>query len=331
MEMKPIIPIIPGNYPGEFEIFGYHDKTPTPEFTNYSKVILATDLRRFTETMEDLNNPKIMGSFLSKFLDESAEILCIQKGLINKYLGDGFLAHFSVDKSEDLDQIINHIMKGIFEIFTKFNQLKENHKFLKLGLSFVLSLNATVPMGRIGKIVYTDYSMIGRGVNSIFKALDVAKGNLILIFDNISEFLDEEWMLINLGTQTYDGIYTPIKLYSVLREKNNDEKEKEKALRSCVPTCKSYYLCEKAWRLGLEGKEKINCYKCITRDSYPCWHWRKCKVKHHYGKEHNGHENFECCHICSNFRHCYHSYFLGKANHPMVWCEINNPFKLIGV
>jgi hypothetical protein len=318
--------LTPGNYPAEYHIKGCQVTGPPPDFKHRHKVIVAADLRRFTETMVDMRNPTMMGGFLSKLFDQMADIVQEQGGSVNKYLGDGFLVHYPVDDSAKLPEILPNIMEGLFNLKDYiFQQYKELYDLPKLGLSIVLLYDSKVTMGKIGSIVYTDYSLFGREVNSLFRALEAAKGNLILIYKDLVEFLHEKWVLIDIGTQCYDGIYEPIRLYSVLRRRESDENGK--IIRGCVPQCKNYKLCLKAYNEGKTGKKMINCgnYDKDKEESTNCWHWRECQVKQHYGLAHQSFENFSCCHICAHFPYCFHSFFLGKFNHPMIWCGKPNP------
>jgi class 3 adenylate cyclase len=319
-----------GNYPAEYELKGCQVSGPPPDFKYYHKIIMAADLRRFTETMMDMRNPKNMGSFLSKLFDGMAEIVKKQNGSVNKYLGDGFLVHFPVDDPAKLPEILPNIVEGLFEIKNYiFEQNKDLFDLQKLGLSIVLLDDSRVTMGKIGNIVYTDYSLIGREVNSLFRALDAAKGNMILVYKNLVEFLHEKWVLVDIGVQTYDGIYEPIRLYSILRPR--EPEENGKIIRGCISKCASYNLCIKAYNEGKNGKKMINCgnYNKDKEESKNCWHWFHCKVKNHYGEAHQNFENFSCCHICVHFASCFHSFFLGKFNHPMIWCGKPNPYQTI--
>ena len=65
----------PGNYPAEYDIKGCQVSGPPPDFKHRHKVIVAADLRRFTETMVDMRNPTMMGGFLSKLFDQMADIV----------------------------------------------------------------------------------------------------------------------------------------------------------------------------------------------------------------------------------------------------------------
>jgi hypothetical protein len=223
-----------------------------------------------------------------------------------------------VPSARKLPEILDEIIKGLFKIRRViFPDLCKNYRYNKLGLSIVLSRDSQVIMGRVGSVVYNDYTLLGRNINQLFRAVDIAKGNQILIFKDLVQFLNKKWILVDLGEQTLDAIYNPVRLYSVMRHREDDENNK---LRGCNEKCESYVLCNHMHILGL-GAKSINCHACKLKKSYSCWYKPKCNV--------NNAAKMPCCHICSHFTYCYHSYYLGKFKHPMVWCGFSDKYQYI--
>jgi len=322
--------LTPGNYPSEV-ISDTQLPNPPYSLSHQSEILVAGDLRRFTETVEDsesFNLEEIWG-FLSKLFDMIADIIAIQGGAINKYLGDGFLAHYRIKNSSDPSAILNRIIIGMFDIINiGFANLRSIYKHKLLGMSIVISMG-NVLWGKIGSIGYTDYSMIGNSVNHLFKVLNFAKGNSIIVFPHLKPYLDNNWILIDLGRQNLAGLLRPIELYSVLRPRVDEESNGK--LRECVRECRSYHLCTAAYSRGEKGNKIINCQYCkeINVETF-CWYWNECKVKHEYGVAKEGNfDDFSCCHVCAHFSSCFHSYYLGKLKHSMIWCGPPNPYQLI--
>jgi hypothetical protein len=215
---------------------------------------------------------------------------------------------------------LHQIVWGIYDVINcDFPQLRASSFLTKIGLSIVISRVPDVIWARIGGPSYWDYSMIGKDVNKLFRALDSAKGNLILISDDLGQFLNNNWVLVEIGKQALDGVLHPIELFSVLRPREPDEKIDKYIY--CVPRCPHYHICKVAYDRGIQDKELINCQYCMRSQEDPiCWHWGDCNVKDNYGKAKGNHDDFTCCHICNHFKSCFHSYFLGRFKKKMIWC-----------
>lgn len=302
---------IPGNYPGDAS-----NEYRFPEY-NQDRIILACDLRGFTLSMEDNQNKTIL--FISEFFDDMSGVIQANKSgaYVNKYLGDGLIAHFPT--SSNSVESTRSVVERAFNSLLMFKNYSRSRALSKAGLSIVLS-RERIYVGSVGKSNYRDYTLVGKHVNRVFRALDSAKGNLILCFDNLKDDAATNYCLIDLGSNTYDGVYSPIRLFSIMRKKEPDEVDGK--LRLCKEQCPHYNICRNAWKLGNSSGIFINCQECGIGN---CWHWSKCARKQNYGVGNEGHKDFQCCHICSHFTQCFHNYYLGKGHAAgsqglMVWC-----------
>jgi len=305
----------PGNYPADFKLVKPIES---------ERIIVISDIRRFTSCLEKHQRKTIL--FISEFSDEMAGLIQtnFKDAFVNKYLGDGILAHFS--PGPDHDDAALSAIKASFSSLMMFKEYVKKYELMEkgmglMGLSIVLS-RESIYRGVVGKCSYIDYTLIGKHVNRVFRALDSAKGNLILIFENLKDHAGEKYILVDVGLQTYDGVYVPVELYSVMRDKRDDEIGGK--LRTCVSKCLGYKFCKVAFDRGRRKQDFINCQDCKE-----CWHWYDCEIKLRYGVERKGHDKFQCCHICSNFTKCFHNYYLGKNfSSDMIWCGENFPYKL---
>ena len=309
----------PGNYPGDVS-----SQPSLPD--DADRIILASDVRGFTLSMEEHQKKVIL--FVSEFFDDVSRLIQdrVSGAFVNKYLGDGILAHFpNVPNSSDA--AANAVETAFLSLTCFQNYATKKFGFQKVGLSTVLS-RERIFIGSVGKSHYIDYTLLGKHVNRVFRALGSAKGNLVLVFENLKDFLNEMYLLVDIGLQTYDGVYTPVELYSVMRKKEDDESDKK--LRLCVEQCSGYAICRNAWDRGHDKKKFLNCQECGRGK---CWNWKYCGIKNDYGIENKGHDGFECCHICTYFVRCFHNYYLGRSfslgkQIPMIWCgDPSLPFR----
>lgn len=306
----------PGNYPADFKL-----GRPVEN----ERIVVISDIRRFTSCLEKHQRKTIL--FISEFFDEMAGLIQTKfsDAYVNKYLGDGMLAHFP--PGPDYDQAALSAIQAAFSSLDIFREYLKKYEIMEkdiglMGLSIVLS-KESIYRGIIGKCSYLDYTLVGKHVNRVFRALDSSKGNLVLIFENLKDRVEDKYILVDIGLQTYDGVYVPVELYSVMRDREDDETGGK--LRTCMSQCLGYKFCKAAFDQGRKKQDFLNCQDCKE-----CWHWYQCEIKQRYGVEHNGHDKFQCCHICSNFTKCFHNYYLGKSfSSYMIWCGDNFPYKLI--
>ena len=123
-----------------------------------SAVIMFGDVRGFTEFASD-RDPIETVEVLNRVFETVADTVNAHGGVINKYLGDGFLAIFGVYGAEE-DPYLGSIQAG-FEI------LDETKKLLApMGLELGVALNSgEVIAGEVGSSGRCEFTVIGTPVN----------------------------------------------------------------------------------------------------------------------------------------------------------------------
>lgn len=144
--------------------------------------LLNIDMRGFSILAMDIGSQKTV-AILNHFFSTMGGIVFANHGIVDKYLGDGFLAIFGapVSSPTDADNAINaalamrHAIEGLNKHFKK-----EAGITVKIGIS--IHTGETV-VGNIGFEKKMDYTVIGDSVNTVFSLQELTKTipNSILI------------------------------------------------------------------------------------------------------------------------------------------------------
>ncbi len=136
--------------------------------------LLNLDIRNFTTLAFEMG-PRKTVALLNSFFKVMGGIVFKNNGIVDKYLGDGFLALFGapVSSIRDADNAVatalemKHAMSSINERFKK-----EMGTSINIGISIH---TGEVVVGNIGFEKKMDYTVIGDAVNTVFKLQELTK------------------------------------------------------------------------------------------------------------------------------------------------------------
>lgn len=136
--------------------------------------LLNIDIRGFTELAMEMGPQKTV-SLLNNFFSVMGDIVFKHNGIVDKYLGDGFLAVFGapVSSIKDADNAAN----AALEMKSVINTV--NKTFVKeLGIKVSVGISVhtgDVVVGNIGFDKKMDYTVIGDAVNTVFRLQELTK------------------------------------------------------------------------------------------------------------------------------------------------------------
>ena len=280
-------------------------------------ILLAADIRNFTRTLEKEPRKNVM-QFLDSFFKAAASIvksIDTRGSFVNKMLGDALFAHMP-------NASVSAAVEAARKLIIKFNGLKKRYEFKYANLSVALTVTPYL-IGELGGNGYTDYTLIGSKVNSLFRMLSRTAGGTIWVSDTVKEEIDHSYFLADLGNLKFKGITPRVTTHAVIRKRHEGESW-EDASKDCL-ICPNLRLCSAAHRKGLDDRMlrpdfyclSIDCHDCGPENSQ-CWLWGECRPKHEHKKEN---KSITCCFMCRNFRNCFHNYQLGRHDQPMVSCD----------
>ena len=136
--------------------------------------LLNLDIRGFSTLSKDVGPQKTV-SLLNRFFSVMGDIVFKHQGIVDKYLGDGFLAIFGapVASTRDADNALNaalEMRRALEPINRQFR--REMGYQIKIGISI---LTGEVVVGNIGFDKKMDYTVIGDAVNAVFRLQDLTK------------------------------------------------------------------------------------------------------------------------------------------------------------
>ncbi|MGD9251125.1 MAG: GAF domain-containing protein [Desulfobacterales bacterium] len=136
--------------------------------------LLNLDIRGFSILSKDIGPQKTV-SLLNRFFSVMGDIVFEHHGIVDKYLGDGFLAIFGapVASTEDADNALNaalEMRRALDQANRRFE--REMGYQIKIGISV---LTGEVVVGNIGFDKKMDYTVIGDAVNAVFRLQDLTK------------------------------------------------------------------------------------------------------------------------------------------------------------
>ncbi len=136
--------------------------------------LLNLDIRGFSTLSKDVGPQKTV-SLLNRFFSVMGDIVFKHQGIVDKYLGDGFLAIFGapVASTMDADNALNAALEMRRALESINRQFKREMGYqIKIGISI---LTGEVVVGNIGFDKKMDYTVIGDAVNAVFRLQDLTK------------------------------------------------------------------------------------------------------------------------------------------------------------
>ena len=174
-------------------IFGQHVSPAVPErLTSEAQhpetetkhvAIMFLDIRGFT-AFSEAHEPCEVVAFLNSVFEFMIEQVNTHDGVINKFLGDGFMAVFGAPLSDDLCS--KKAIKAALAIYESLESKKRSGKIIGCVIGIGIHCGSVVT-GNVGSEVRKEFTIIGDGVNvaSSIEAQNKPLGTHILVSDDV--------------------------------------------------------------------------------------------------------------------------------------------------
>jgi adenylate cyclase len=187
-----------------------------PDLRSESKsvCVMFLDIRDFTGFAEK-RTPEEVVQYLESLFEFMIEIVNRHHGIINKFLGDGFMAVFGAPLSNGRD--CADAVEAAQEILDRVNQEAEHGAILPTRVGIGLHAGQAVT-GSIGSALRREYTVIGDVVNlaARIEKLNKQFGSQILISEMVWRNLDKEpARALPMGQVQVRGRKEPIQVYQV--------------------------------------------------------------------------------------------------------------------
>lgn len=176
--------------------------------------VMFLDIRNFT-TFAEKRAPEEVVDYLESLFEFMVEIVNRHHGIVNKFLGDGFMAVFGAPLSDGAD--CRNGLVAAREIISRVESEVAGGRVLPTTVGIGLHAGEAVT-GSIGSSLRREYTVIGDVVNLAARIEQLNKefGSRLLISEMVREALDEElkWA-IPMGQVQVKGREAPIHIYQV--------------------------------------------------------------------------------------------------------------------
>jgi adenylate cyclase len=180
-------------------------------------VVMFADLKGFTKYSEG-KSPEEVATFLNRCWSVAADVVERHGGVINKYMGDGFLAIFGVPLA--LDDAEEAAAKTALELQREMAPVLEEEN-----LELCLGLHAgPMIVGGIGSESRCEFTVIGSTVNlaSRLESLNRTLSTRCLTSEIVAEKISGTWDMTHRGGQRVKGVTDEVNVFEL-----HGRKEKE--------------------------------------------------------------------------------------------------------
>jgi class 3 adenylate cyclase len=179
--------------------------------------LINIDLRGFSKLAVNIGPQKTI-SLLNHFFSVMGGIIFKNHGIVDKYLGDGFLALFGapVSSTMDADNAISAALE-MQAALPDINKHLEEEIGTKVDIGISIHTGEVV-VGNIGFEMKMDYTVIGDPVNTVFRLQDMTKPYLngILISENTNKAVRS-----TLDVRKLEEKYGEMEVYELLGRKKS--------------------------------------------------------------------------------------------------------------
>jgi class 3 adenylate cyclase len=178
--------------------------------------VMFVDIRSFTSRTANLK-PHEAVSLLNRFLHAMVQVVEIEHGgMINKFLGDGFMALFGVDGNQDdhADKALaagRHLECRLERLNSDLTRRGEQPIRIGIGIN-----SGRVIVGSIGSPERMEFTVIGSTVNiaSRIEALNKTLGTTLLFSRATRNALRQPLALRALPLQCIEGVERPLETFT---------------------------------------------------------------------------------------------------------------------
>jgi adenylate cyclase len=182
--------------------------------------LLNIDIRGFSKLATKIGPQKTV-SMLNHFFSTMGGIVFNHHGIVDKYLGDGFLAIFGAPLPSPTDA--DNAIEAALEMKESMETVS-NYFMKKIDTPLIIGISihtGEVVIGNIGFDKKIDYTVIGDPVNTVFRLQSLAKSvtNGILISEKTHRTSQSNLIVREFGTYKIDSTLGDLKVFELLGTK----------------------------------------------------------------------------------------------------------------
>ena len=176
------------------------------------RIILFADIISYSTITEKMPTADTL-LMLNTYFEICSRIILKRGGEVNKFMGDGLMAYFNVDQS---DNAIHACLEILEELQILRQNSTENSPIKLLNSGFGLAQGMVIE-GNMGSSYKTDYTIIGDAVNvaARLEGLTRVIKRSLIISESLKNSTKEPWIFINLGKYHLKGKEIVNEVYSI--------------------------------------------------------------------------------------------------------------------
>lgn len=181
--------------------------------TTVRAAIMICDLRDFTKISDNWPRDDVI-DLLNDYFDAMSDPIARHGGEILKFIGDGLLAIFPLDRPNACANLLRAVAEAR-QAMTALNQ--RNNGTGRAPLNYGIGVHVgDVMYGNIGSTTRLDFTVIGPAVNmaSRLEALTKQIGKPVLLSRDFAELVTPEFELERIGHHAVRGFSEPIELFA---------------------------------------------------------------------------------------------------------------------
>jgi len=187
-----------------------------------SLTLLNVDIRGFSKVAKEIGPQKTV-SMLNYFFSVMGSTVFNHLGIVDKYLGDGFLAVFGAPVPSTI--AADNAIAAALEMKQSIEAVN-SHFLRELGAPLIIGISihtGEVVIGNIGFDKKMDYTVIGDSVNTVFRLQTIAKAlpNGILISENTRHAAQFRLDTKEFGEFEIDSTIGKLKVYELLGQEKH--------------------------------------------------------------------------------------------------------------
>jgi len=176
--------------------------------------VMFCDIRNFTSHSAANDAPAVV-ALLNEFLTAMVEVVQVHRGMVNKFLGDGFMALFGAGATPE-----GHAAAAVAagqDMLDVLEMLREEgriHQDMGIGIGIH---TGTAVVGSIGSPRRLEHTAIGDTVNvaSRVEGLTKAVGRPLAFTRATRDQLDEQFSPEALGAHPVKGVPVPVEIFTL--------------------------------------------------------------------------------------------------------------------
>lgn len=183
-----------------------------PGLTEQKLTVLVADLENSTGLAERMG-PKRFGDLLARYYQEMTSIIFRNGGMLDKYLGDGLMAVFGMNRAQ-LEPEVSAVRAGL-EMLEKLEDINRGGDApIEIGIGVNTGM---VVAGYVGTDERVEFTVLGDAVNVAFRLEALARPHRLLIGPGTTGAISGQFNLQRVGALDLKGRLQPVQVHEVLR------------------------------------------------------------------------------------------------------------------